>query len=97
MDTWLIYMLTGGSDGGAYVTDVSNASRTNLMDIRSRQWHPDTCAQFGLDVDMLPEIHSNAEIFGHIKEGPLQGKCWLAKHSCNLLRSSQSSVNLPAA
>lgn len=68
-----MYMLTGSTDGGAFVTDVSNAARTNLMDITSRQWHAETCAKFGLEPDMLPEIHSNAEVFGYIKEGPLKG------------------------
>ena len=73
MDTWLIYNLTGGSDGGAYVTDVSNAARTNLMDIRSRTWHAETCHAFGVQADMLAEIKSNAEVFGHVKNGPLKG------------------------
>lgn len=73
MDTWLIYNLTGGANGGAFVTDVSNAARTNLMDIRSCKWHPETCRAFGLETDMLPEIKSNAEVFGHVKDGPLQG------------------------
>ena len=73
MDTWLIYKLTGATDGGVFVTDVSNAARTNLMDIRSQQWHPETCSYFGLEADMLPEIKSNAEVFGYVKEGPLQG------------------------
>lgn len=68
-----MYMLTGAADGGIYVTDVSNAARTNLMDIRSRQWHSETCAKFGLQPDMLPEIRSNAEVYGHIKDGPLKG------------------------
>ena len=73
MDTWLIYNLTGATQGGAYVTDISNAARTNLMDIRARQWDPDTCACFGLNADMLPQIKSNAEVFGHVKEDPLKG------------------------
>ena len=73
MDTWLIYNLTGGASGGAFVTDISNAARTNLMDIRSRTWHPETCKCFGLEPDMLPQIKSNAEMFGYVKEGTLQG------------------------
>lgn len=43
------------------------------MEIRSRKWHPETCRTFGLQADMLAEIKSNAEIFGHVKEGPLKG------------------------
>ena len=69
-----MYKLTGGVNGGVYVTDISNAARTNLMDIRSRQWHPKTCSYFGLEVDMLPEIKSNAEVFGYVKDGPLKGE-----------------------
>ena len=60
------------------MTDVSNAARTNLMDIKSRQWHPKTCTYFGLEPDMLPEIKSNAEVFGYVKRGPLQGKACAA-------------------
>lgn len=60
------------------MTDVSNAARTNLMDIKSRQWHPKTCTYFGLEPDMLPEIKSNAEVFGYVKDGPLQGKAYTA-------------------
>ncbi len=78
MDTWLIYKLTGGSSGGVFVTDASNAARTNLMDIRTRQWHPKTCTYFGLEPDMLPEIKSNAEVFGYVKDGPLRGKACAA-------------------
>lgn len=72
MDTWLIWKLTGSTDGGQFVTDISNAARTNLMDIRTRHWHSETCKRFGLAADMLPEIRSNAEVFGHVKHGPLQ-------------------------
>ena len=74
MDTWLIWKLTGGTNGGQFVTDVSNAARTNLMDIRTRQWHAKTCRLFGLEPGMLADIKSNAEVFGHVREGPLQGE-----------------------
>jgi glycerol kinase len=40
METWLIWNLTGGPDGGVHVTDVTNASRTLLMDVRTCQWDP---------------------------------------------------------
>lgn len=54
----------GGVKGGVHVTDVSNASRTNLMDVRTLSWHHPTLDQFGIPPTMLPEIRSNAEIFG---------------------------------
>ena len=59
--------------GGIFVTDVSNAARTCLMDIHSRQWDPALLEQFQLSTDMLPRICSNAEIYGRIREGPLAG------------------------
>lgn len=55
------------------VTDISNASRTNLMDLRSHQWHLPTLDIFGIKREMLAEIKSNAEVYGHLKDGPLQG------------------------
>lgn len=74
VDSWLIYQLTGGVDGGLHVTDVSNASRTNLMDLRLLSWHEPTLRRFGVHPDMLPAIRSNAEVYGEVSvEGPLQG------------------------
>lgn len=51
-------------DGGIHVTDVSNASRTNLMDVRALSWHAPTLEAFGVSPDMLPQIRSNAEVYG---------------------------------
>ncbi|CAL5229069.1 g12320 [Coccomyxa viridis] len=73
MDTWLMYNLTGGAHGGIFVTDVSNAARTCLMDIKNLQWAPDLLQRFRLSTDMLPRICSNAEIYGHVRDGPLTG------------------------
>ena len=56
--------VTGGVDGGVHVTDISNAARTNWMDIRTGRWHPETMALFGATERMLPEIRSNAEVYG---------------------------------
>ena len=70
IDSWLIYSLTGG---GAHVTDVSNASRTGLMDLQACAWHEPTCAALGVPLHILPSIKSNAEVFGHVQAGPLQG------------------------
>jgi glycerol kinase len=46
------------------LTDASNASRTNLMDLSTLSWHEPTLALFGVRPDMLPEIRSNAEVYG---------------------------------
>lgn len=64
VDSWLMYNLTGGVDGGVHITDVSNASRTNLMELSTLQWHAETIALLGLEGVALPEIKSNAEVYG---------------------------------
>ncbi len=64
MESWLIWNLTGGPDGGLHVTDVTNASRTMLMDLRSRRWDPRLIAELDVPAQMLPEIRGNAEING---------------------------------
>lgn len=67
IDTWLVWNLTGGINGGAFVTDVTNASRTLLMNIETLHWDPLLIKTFSLHVDMLPEIRSSSEIYGTIK------------------------------
>jgi glycerol kinase len=56
MDTWLIWWLTGGPSGGVHVTDVTNASRTMLMDLRSLDWDPHILEIMGIPRQMLPRI-----------------------------------------
>ncbi|KAI4492423.1 hypothetical protein M0804_002214 [Polistes exclamans] len=73
MDTWIIWNLTGGKDGGLYITDVTNASRTMLMNIETLSWDPTLCRYFDISMQMLPEIKSSSEIYGKIKIGPLAG------------------------
>ncbi|WP_417562109.1 glycerol kinase GlpK [Microbacterium sp.] len=65
-DTWVIWNLTGGPDGGAHVTDVTNASRTLLMDIQTLDWSDDMLAVWDIPRSMLPEIRSSSEIVGHV-------------------------------
>ena len=64
-DTWLVWNLTGGVDGGVHVTDVTNASRTLLMNIRTLQWDPQIAADMGIPMSMLPEIKSSSEVYGY--------------------------------
>ncbi|MBB1256369.1 glycerol kinase GlpK [Streptomyces alkaliterrae] len=64
MDSWLIWNLTGGPDGGVHATDVTNASRTMLMDLRSLSWAPHVLEAMGLPEAMLPEIRSSSEVYG---------------------------------
>ena len=63
IDTWLIWNLTGGVNGGCHVTDVTNASRTMLMDLRTLDWDPDILRVLGIPHQMLPNIHSSSEIY----------------------------------
>ncbi|MER7070829.1 glycerol kinase GlpK [Terrabacter sp. NPDC000476] len=74
VDSWLVWNLTGGADGGMHVTDVTNASRTLLMDLRSLAWSPELAEQVGVPLRVLPEIRSSAEVYGlgH-RAGPLAG------------------------
>ena len=64
MESWLIWNLTGGPDGGRHVTDVTNASRTMLMDLRTLEWSDALLAVLDVPRRMLPEIRSNAEVYG---------------------------------
>ncbi|XP_076298840.1 glycerol kinase isoform X2 [Lasioglossum baleicum] len=73
MDTWIVWNLTGGKDGGLYITDVTNASRTMLMNIETLSWDPTLCRYFDIPMQMLPEIRSSAEIYGTIAIDPLKG------------------------
>ncbi|KAK5966723.1 Glycerol kinase [Trichostrongylus colubriformis] len=68
VDSWLIWKLTG-----EHVTDVTNASRTLLLNIHKRSWSYDLCNFFEIPIDILPEVRSSAEIYGTIKGGPLNG------------------------
>ena len=61
MDTWVIWNLTGGPDGGAHVTDVTNASRTLLMDLRTLAWDDELLALFGIPRRMLPAIRPSSD------------------------------------
>jgi glycerol kinase len=64
IDTWIIWNLTGGTDGGVHVTDVTNASRTLLMDLDTLDWDDDILTAIGVPRSMLPEIRSSSEVYG---------------------------------
>jgi glycerol kinase len=74
VDTWVIWWLTGGPNGGAHVTDVSNASRTMLMNLETLDWDPEILDIMDIPRQMLPEIRpsSDPRIYGYTpKDGPL--------------------------
>ena len=70
-DSWVLWNLTGGVNGGVHCTDVTNASRTMLMDIRTLSWREDVCEIFGIPMSMLPEIKSSSEIYGYGRKNGL--------------------------
>ena len=63
-DTWLLWNLTGGVDGGVHATDVTNASRTLLMDLETLAWNDELLAAFEVPRSMLPEIRPSSGLFG---------------------------------
>ena len=74
IDTWEIWNLTGGPDGGAHVTDVSNASRTMLMNLETLDWDQEILDIMGIPRQMLPEVRPSGDpdLYGTTpKDGPL--------------------------
>ena len=63
-DSWLLWNLTGGVDGGVHATDVTNASRTLFMDLVTLSWRQDILDVFGVPLSMMPEIRSSSEVYG---------------------------------
>ena len=76
-DTWLLWNLTGGSDGGVHVTDPTNASRTMLMNLETLDWDDELLSFFNIPRAMLPRIQpsSNPDFYGlTLANGPLGGE-----------------------
>ena len=75
-DSWVMWNLTGGVRGGVHVTDVTNASRTMLMNLETLDWDDELLGMFGVPRQMLPEIRpsSDPELYGHtLDNGPVGG------------------------
>jgi glycerol kinase len=70
-DSWVLWNLTGGADGGVHATDVTNASRTLLMGLTSLDWDDDILAAFDIPRSMLPDIRSSSEVFGNAESSSL--------------------------
>ena len=70
VDSWVLWNMTGGR---VHATDVTNASRTMLMDLSTLQWDSQIAADFAVPESMLPEIRSSSEVYGEIIDGPLAG------------------------
>jgi glycerol kinase len=78
MDAYLAWKLTGGADGGIHVTDVTNASRTQLFNLHTLTWDDEILDAFGIPKNMLPEIRSSSEMYGvarlpAIRDVPISG------------------------
>ncbi|MGE0822988.1 MAG: glycerol kinase GlpK [Candidatus Binatia bacterium] len=71
IDSWLLWNLTGGVDQGLHVTDVTNASRTMLMNLRTLDWDTEVLQLLGIPRAMLPEILSSSETYG-LARGPVE-------------------------
>ena len=72
IDTWLIWNLTGGIDGGLHITDVTNASRTLLMNLETLEWDEEILSILGIPSSMLPSIQPSSKIYGQCR-GLLDG------------------------
>lgn len=73
VDTYLLWQLTGGPNGGVHLTDVTNASRTQLMSLATLNWDAETLAAFDIPANFLPHIASSSEIYGEAKLDSIGG------------------------
>ena len=73
IDTFLLWNLTGGSRGGVHATDVTNASRTQLMNLKTLDWDDELLRAFEIPRSVLPKIHSSSEVYGTVVSGPASG------------------------
>jgi glycerol kinase len=65
--------LLGGVSAGQHISEVSNASRTLLLNIRTLEWDPVLLQFFGIRVSVLPRLVSTSEVYGYLSYGPLKG------------------------
>jgi glycerol kinase len=70
-DTWVLWNLTGGLEGGVHLTDVTNASRTLFMNLETLEWDDEILGIFGVPRSMMPEIRSSSEVYGTVNEHSL--------------------------
>jgi glycerol kinase len=72
IDSFLIWKLTGGPNGGVHVTDVTNASRTQLMNLATLEWDKEILEDFGIPIQSLPKVVSSSEVYGRAKLPAIQ-------------------------
>ncbi|MDE2051001.1 MAG: glycerol kinase GlpK [Gammaproteobacteria bacterium] len=73
IDSWLTWNLTGGPNGGVHVMDVTNASRTQLMNLATCEWDTDMLSEFAIPRACLPRIVSSSEVYGEMRTAWLKG------------------------
>jgi glycerol kinase len=73
VDSFLIWNLTGGIDGGIHITDVTNASRTQLMNLRTLDWNDELLNDFAIPRQVMPRIVSSSEVYGEAKAPAISG------------------------
>ncbi len=73
IDTWVIWNLTGGPSGGVHITDVTNASRTMLMNLETLDWDPEMLEAMSIPRAMLPAVRASSEVYGNCKNSGLEG------------------------
>lgn len=73
IESWIVYRLTGGVHGGLHITEVTNASRTLLMNLRTLEWDPVMLNFLEIRPSVLPKIASSSEVYGEVSYGALQG------------------------
>jgi len=70
-DTWVLWNLTGGVNGGVHATDVTNASRTLFLDLKTLEWDDEILKAFDVPKSMLPEVRSSSEVYGTVSDSSL--------------------------
>jgi len=73
MDTFLLWNLTGGPRGGVHATDVTNASRTQLLNLKTMAWDDELLRAFEIPRGVLPQVMSSSEVYGTVADGPAKG------------------------
>jgi len=73
VDTYLLWQLTGGTKGGVHLTDVTNACRTQLMNLSTLDWDAEILAAFDIPRNILPRIVSSSELYGEAKLDSIAG------------------------
>lgn len=91
MDSWLVWNLTGGPEGGVHITDVTNASRTMLMNLVTTAWDDEICELMGIPKSILPEIRPSSDpaLYGYTRpDGPFGSRVPI----CGILGSQQAAA-----